>query len=261
MAGLTGLLIATGFYPLWRAWQANRQTSLAHAVAWAAAAWAAWLVRCGTTADAWGYLALCLTGCAGVAVLGARRPGLGAWNFVVASLLIVLLLPLAEGGVLGAPVRPGAIRIGFLAATLTVALGNYLPTRLAPGMLLLAAGCLGEMLVLFGSEERSNLAPWRQASEVLIGCAPWAAWASLRWRQSVRSEVNCLWLDFRDRFGAVWGLRLREQFNRAAANAGWPVVLDWSGLIANKPVSEEELRAVLCALLKRFGPEISEPEA
>jgi hypothetical protein len=28
----------------------------------------------------------------------------------------------------------------------------------------------------------------------------------------------------------MWGQRIREQFNRAAANAGWPVQLHWRGL-------------------------------
>ena len=97
------LLLLTGAYPLGRAWLANRRSSLAHALAWAALAWLAWLGV--ALAEAWGlgvpvaarYVALCLTGCAGVAVLGARRPGVVAWNFVVLGLLVVLLLPLAEG--------------------------------------------------------------------------------------------------------------------------------------------------------------------
>jgi hypothetical protein len=46
------------------------------------------------------YLALCLTGCVGVAVLGARRPGVGAWDFVLLGLLAVLLL-VAGGAVAG----------------------------------------------------------------------------------------------------------------------------------------------------------------
>ena len=51
----------------------------------------------GSRVAALGYTALSLTGCAGVAVLGARRPGVGPWNFVLLGLLAVMLLPLAEG--------------------------------------------------------------------------------------------------------------------------------------------------------------------
>src|SRR5918912_1565719 len=108
MQTLGWLLLVTGLYPLVRAWLANRRWSLLQAVHWALLAWAAWgMALAGTgrwappAAAAATYLALCLTGCAGVAVLGARRPGVAAWNFVVLGLLAVLLLPVAEGVVTG----------------------------------------------------------------------------------------------------------------------------------------------------------------
>ena len=69
-----------------------------------------------------------------------------------------------------------------------------------------------------------------------------------------------MWLDFRDRFGFVWGQRLRDQFNRAAANAGWPVYLRWRGLRLRAgtelPPDDLQTRIVdtLRAMLKRFGP-------
>jgi hypothetical protein len=53
----------------------------------------------------------------------------------------------------------------------------------------------------------------------------------------------------------VWGQRTREQFNRAAANAGWAVELTWHGLqssgdgAADDPALPLE---TLSALLKRF---------
>ena len=74
------LVWLTDVYPLWRAWQANRQTSLRQAVSWAIASWAGWgLALAGAArwpalmATASCYFALSLTGCAAVAVLGARR--------------------------------------------------------------------------------------------------------------------------------------------------------------------------------------------
>src|SRR5262245_4098557 len=105
---LVWLIFWTGAYPLWQAWRANRRTTLLHAVNWTIASWAAWglaLALVSVQRPVAGlvarYCALCLTGCAGVAVLGARRPGVGAWNFVVVGLLGVQLLPLAEGAVAG----------------------------------------------------------------------------------------------------------------------------------------------------------------
>src|SRR5258708_38060382 len=93
-----------GFIPLFVAWNAQRCTSLRHAIGWTVAAWAGWgvvllerLFPTRATSAAFTYLALCLSSCAGIAVLGARRPGVGAWNFVVGGLLAILLLPIAEG--------------------------------------------------------------------------------------------------------------------------------------------------------------------
>src|SRR5688572_26789476 len=93
-----GLLLVAGLYPLFRAWRGLAGTTLRHALTWAAAAWLAW---CATGLAGGGregrYLALCLAACAGVAVLGARRPGVGAWNFVVAGLLAALGRPYLQG--------------------------------------------------------------------------------------------------------------------------------------------------------------------
>jgi hypothetical protein len=81
---LSWLILLTAAYPLWRAWQVNRRTSLIQAVNWAIIAWTAWgaafaLADRASPAgvSAGSYLALSLTGCAGIAVLGARRPGVG----------------------------------------------------------------------------------------------------------------------------------------------------------------------------------------
>lgn len=253
----------SGAYPLWRAWRANRATSLFHTVHWAIAAWLAWGVVTGTAAfrpdgvvPAARYLALAVTGCAGVAVLGARRPGAGAWNFVVAGLLAVLLLPLAEGWLSGAGAL-GAFRLVFLSATLAVGVLNYLPTRLAPSAVLLGLACGLQTTVLFLSSEENP----REASLAWLWLAlvPWVAWAGLR-RPPAPVEFDRLWLDFRDRFGFVWGQRLREQFNRSAVHAGWPVILRWHGLRrlpgAARPAPEEQaaMVATLRALMKRFGP-------
>src|SRR5438105_4854426 len=101
---LTCAALATTAYPLAVAGRASRRSTLRQAVSWAASAWALWLLVLVAAAlghqagDAGRYLALCVTGCASVAVLGARRPGVGAWNFVVCGLLLVLVLPVVDLG-------------------------------------------------------------------------------------------------------------------------------------------------------------------
>jgi hypothetical protein len=246
------LLLATAVYPLWKAWRANRRTALAHAVWWAGAAWAAWLLAFAFGGDGTlgRYLALSLTGCAGVAVLGARRPHVGAWNFVVASLLAVLLLPVAQGW--GKPVLHPAY-LAFLGVTVAFGWLNYLPTRLLPAVLLFAAGAGAELAKLCGLGMDETLFG---VARFLLANTPWVVLACFMRERREMSAIDREWLSFRDRFGVVWGQRSREQFNRAAANAGWPIVLSWHGLevAADRPAPPaEEVLALLRSVLKRFG--------
>jgi hypothetical protein len=254
MAWIWASLLLADALPLAAAWRANRRTSLVHAVSWALAAWVAW------TAMAWGealadrplpvarYLALTLTGCAGVAVLGARRPGAGAWNFVVAGLGAVLLRPLLEGR--GTLRLEGAHRL-FLAATLAVPLFNYLPTRLALAALSLGAGCVLEACPLMDWSVPPALA---MAGTTLVALAPWLAWLGIR-SGDQGNEIDRLWRTYRDRMGFVWAQRMREQFNHAAAHAGWPVRLGWTGVqtIGDGQVDAGEVLTTLRAVLKRFA--------
>jgi hypothetical protein len=255
---LIGLWLLTGAYPLWYAWRANRHTSLTHALAWAVAAWLVWALAqvaegAGelTVVPAVRYLALALTGCAEVAVLGARRPGVAAWNFVVGGLLVVVLLPLAQGTVLGGRVQLGGDRGILLMGALLIGWMNYLPTRFAVSASLLSAACAFEMNGLLADTER-----YRPLVDGLLAAAPWTAWLIAKKPVSATNDVDLHWLEFRDRFGFVWGQRLREQFNRAAYHAHWPIELRWMGL---HPAPDEATLAAaqttLRALMKRFGPD------
>lgn len=251
-----GLLLATGFYPLGRAWRAARGTTVRHAVAWAACAWAAWVAAACLGADARlaRYLALCLTGCAGVAVLGARRPIFAAWNFVVLSLWAVLLWPVVEG--LGEP-RLNIFLVTLLSAALFVGTANYLPTRLGATALAAAAACAVEIAGLPRGIDAQAWVRCDAAALALLAVAPWLGLAAAR-RRRVMDEFDREWLEFRDRFGAVWALPARDQFNRASANGGWGVALEWGGA---RPagdadaVRRAEALAGLRAVLKRFAAE------
>jgi hypothetical protein len=248
-----GLFLLSGFCPLFLAWRANQRTTLRSAVAWAGCAWAAWAVSAWvvSAADLLRYLALCLGACAGVAVLGARRPGVAAWNFVVAGLLAVLLRPLAEG--LG-ELKLSAVHVVCLGAALAVPLLNYLPTRLLPAVLAFAVAGSVELAGLSGL----TVAEWlHEVGRWSLAAGPWLALAAWAGRPAPGTGVDEAWRGFRDRFGLVWGQRLREQFNRAAENLGLPVHLDWSGLRTRPEAAPppEQALALLRAALKRFGPE------
>lgn len=251
--GVLGALVAA--IPIAAACRANRRTALAHAVAWAAAAWLAWLsaaveeARTSAPHPALRYVALCVTGCAGVAVLGARRPGVAAWNFVVAGLLVVLLRPLWERV---GPFRLEGPYLVFLSVVLAVGLINYVPTRLGLAAIVLGFACVLEALPAttgegFGTELDS-------AGRLVLAMAAWLAWTATRW--SGVDAFDALWLSCRDRFGWLWASRMLEQFNHAATHAGWAVRLTRRGLSvpAGAEVPPEALET-LRAVLKRFGPE------
>jgi hypothetical protein len=251
-----GLFLLGGLYPWYRAWRANRLTALSHALLWALAAWLAWALAIGLEWPGGRYLALCLTACAGVAVLGARRPGVVAWNFVVAGLLAVLLRPAAltlltgllwSSGEEGQGLRLDGAALTILGVALGVPLLNYLPTRLGPAAAALGLGCALEAASLAGEPA------WLGVGDGLVAATPWLALGALGWGQRPTDEVTRLWRGFRDRFGLLWALRMREQFHRAARNAGCPAELGW-GTARVAPEGREQALALLRATLRRFGP-------
>jgi hypothetical protein len=238
-----GILLASGFFPLYRAWRASLGSPLRHALAWAALAWSLWCLAAWQGGDVLSYLALSLTACAGVAVLGARRPGVAAWDFVVLGLLAALSRPFLEG--LG-ELRLETAHVVFLGVGLGVGVANYLPTRQAAAAACVGIWCAVELRRLTGVD--AGGAP---AAKVLLVLAPWLAW--LCSRPPGQEGVTALWLSFRDQFGFLWGQRIREQFNRAAENAGLPVHLGWGGLRAEPGADTGRAADILRAALKRFG--------
>lgn len=254
-------LFALGSWPVARAWYANRQTSLLHALNWVWAAWLMWgiaLVAGEPSAaglEPGRFLALCMTGAAGVAVLGARQPHAGAWNFVVLGLVCVLLLPLLENRVLGTT-SLGLLRVAFIGSTVAVPLLNYLPTRFGAAAFVLALACSGELTLFFvdDADVIMRLAP---ISHMLLLSVPWLAFGCEKRRARPIAQFDLLWVEFRDRWGLFWAQRVREQFNRSAAHAGWPVHLYWQGLAllqTDLPAeqTQDEMIHTLRRLLKRF---------
>jgi hypothetical protein len=244
---LPTLPLLAGYLPLLRALGANRRTTLRPAIIWLIAAWTAAVASAvwsdSRTAP---YLALSPGACAGVAVLGARRPGVGAWNFVVGGLLVVLLLPVASG--FGTP-RLEPAHVVFLSATLAVVLLNYLPTRTGAGVPLAVVAVTVEIARLAGIDVPSQA---RTIGMIALALAPWIAWLALS-RKRPSCEVDRVWLGFRDGFGFLWAERVREQFNRSLASAGRSARLGWNGLRSSAEDQDVALQT-LQALLRRFGP-------
>jgi len=189
-------------------------------------------------------VAAALTFCPLMALLGAKRPQDRAWQFIVLSLAIVLLLPAAEAVLFrpGAPLAMHAARRWFLVILLAVTLVTGLPTRRWLATSLLVAGqvlLLGEHVPgLTGVT--AALGQWRApigmtliALALLAAAHPWP-------RQPIGlAPWDRTWLDFRDAFGTLWGLRVIERFNDTARRSDWPVRLRWGGyeFEVNTPLS------------------------
>jgi hypothetical protein len=221
------IAILAGLIPLTVTWWANRRTSLRDATGWAAIAWLTWSgpLNFQPTADII-FIALAVTGGAGIAVLGARRPHVFAWNFVVLGLVSVLVLPLVEGWIIG--IRSlDALRLSFLAGTLIVGIGNYVPTRFgaAAAVALLVVGGWFAILLEPALADRDALF---LTLRIATASVPWIALVSPN--RAAGDDLGNAWRSFRDRLGFVWGERTREQFNRAAENAGLPIRLGWRGV-------------------------------
>ena len=130
---------------------------------------------------------------------------------------------------------------------------NFLPTRLGPAAFLLLFTCAGHLALWAGTfSAQGHTQAILNVSGALVPWLGWLCW--WKWRGQ-GTAFDRLWLDFRDRWGLMWSQRVREQFNHAAENAGWPVQLNWSGLVMRKDGAErgvadegkyvETLRAVV----------------
>jgi hypothetical protein len=209
------------------------------------------------------FAAAVSTFCPFVARLGAKRPQHKAWHFVVFTLWLVLASPAAESVVL----RPGQMldvdgaRSWFLAVLILVGLFDRILTRFAGTALLAASGqslLLAAYLPLPTAVAEHTQVYWLGVALITLS----VLFESFRLpRRNVDTlGMDALWLDFRDDFGTLWGIRVIERLNAAAELNGWDVRLGWSGFRRPDSAQHEELPeafvVALRNLLRRFvGPE------
>lgn len=165
-----------------------------------------------------------------LSLLGAKRPQNGAWQFIVFTLLGVLLLPALRGWALGeSSPQVHTLYSWLIAAHLLLGVGNYVLTRhwvatcfYAVGAVTLAGSYLPIALPTAG--ERKSFAV------VYFFAAMVAALVVERRSMHAACGLQRLWRDFRNTYGAVWTLRLAERINSTAKLRGWPVELTWRGI-------------------------------
>ena len=205
-----------------------------------------------------------LTFCPLMAVLGAKRPQDGGWQWVVLTLWIVVIWPAVQAVLL-----PQGVRLElfvawklFLVGLIALGLMNYLPTRHAWSALLVAAG---QFVLLDEFVSNFQWLPPEWILPVGLGCLTWAAVLASRTHANDCSTTQlesstARWRKFRDAFGAFWALRILGQINQNAEVRNWPMRLGWSGFASedaqqdSQPTEEQlaELEQQMTTLLRRF---------
>ncbi len=166
-----------------------------------------------------------------LARLGAKRPQYHAWDFIVASFLLVLF-----GAVLAVMARGRSDHLPSL-FQIVMAVGiamQWFDNVLTPGVV--AATLFGTaQILLLGTASGywsadAGTAVWSLqvvacalvVRRYYLGPAPPRGW-------------HGVWQSFRNRYGVLWSLRVRERCNADAERAAWPWRLTWDGWVHITP--------------------------
>ena len=208
-----------------------------------------------STCQAIRYLAATTTICPAVAVLGAKRPQNLGWQFIVASLWVILALPAAEAVVLwrGGQVELGLHREWFWLMLLLVELGNYLPTRNGASASMVAVGRVALLhqhlpLPLPSSLQSVSAGYWLISCGIVLACFR---------RVRPGGDWDDIWIRFRDAFGVVWALRVMQRVNETARSCRWNAQLRWYGFDGDQqmpasPTQEAQIGRTMKTVLRRF---------
>lgn len=243
---LVFLLWSVGAAVLARSAWLLRGTTLLAALFWAGIAWSFMGLRLLMTLEAQTYLHYVsgvLVVVPVLAALGAKRPQNGAWQFIVLTLVGVLLLPVLQGwayGDLVPHVHP--LFRWLIIGHVVLGVGNYGVTRYWISAFMF--GCGAARIEI---SQRSTI--WTAWDDGVFGALVYftialiCAWLVSRRAAKRGPGLQRLWGDFRDAYGAVWALRVAERLNAAAKQHGWPVEFTWGGILVidrARPASEPE---------------------
>lgn len=268
-----GISLAGGIAVLIAARRAIAKTTLLGPWCWTVAALLSWaLIELAAALSVVGrnnaepiqFACVALSLCPGVAVIGAKRPQHVAWNFVVLSLWAIVAQPAVENVLLhpGQKISIGDARAWFLWLLVLLGPVNYLPTRFAVASVLLAAGQVIALSPYLALIQKPIVSEPSLIGLLLAASALVAAWITVGLSKvAPANSIDQLWLDFRDPFGLLWGLRVQERVNALAQRNDWDLELTWFGLCRRstgerldqiESTIEPVLRTSLQSLLRRF---------
>ncbi len=219
----------------------------------------------------WIYVCLLLAVAAMASVLNARQPGAGAWSVLMGLLVLVFLFAWAQehnfkpAYVYGRRVElvfPWSLFLGLL---MFVGGTNFLPTRYFFASLAILVGFGLGLFDLVKSGGQSTTVPSQLWSPLLFSAAAQlallTAYSNRGFARSSRSDMDTLWLWFRDHWGIAWGLRVKERYNQSAEARSWPLTLGWEGFERTKSADDsktevqpsDEQMTMLRDCLRRFA--------
>ena len=191
-----------------------------------------------------------------VSLLGAKRPQDKAWHLIVLTLWGVLILPAAESYFIrqGSTLHIHDARGWFLWVLIVTGWLNHVATRYS------LESSLYSLAVVLSLAPHLPLLRWTQSYPLLASCL--TLFASIRMllhsrRRRDDFSLDGLWRDFRDSYGAVWGLRVAERVNATSESSGGGGRLAWSGFEWNNADDQQRKAVVrtLRSLVLRFTSE------
>jgi hypothetical protein len=196
--------------------------------------------------------------CPTLALLGAKRPQDWAWQFIVFALWAILSLPSFEWLLFGVQEMHPA-RFWFLTLLAGTGALNGTATRFWLSSWLVGVGQMALVMPYFAATQdwlSESSGPQLGLAAIVIA---WGFQAAGLPRGRAAAGLDRVWLDFRDAFGVVWGLRVAERVNATAAMVGWPATLGWRGFRGPDGLSDgvsemtpAVVEEVFRGLLRRF---------
>ena len=210
--------------------------------------------------------------CPAMSLLGAKRPQHGVWQFIVATLAFVLVLPAVSARL----VRPGSlpdihlIERGFMPVLVFVGWLNFAGTRRA-----VAATCvaIGQVLLMRGFLPGASIEMTTAGGLDVLAAGLFACGAAVAATQAVMAghrdgrataaaarsplaaAVDPPFLALRETLGAAWALRLAEGFDALASKRGWPCRLGFGGMeedVADDVAWHRDALQAFRSLARRF---------
>lgn len=200
-----------------------------------------------------------------LALLGAKRPQVGPWQFIVVTLLVVLAMPSLQWWLLDVgqlqEIHPS--RLLLLAVLGGLGLVNYLPTCYwLSAVCVTAAQAAALAPHLFRQPAKLPPGAWPLVALILIDLALLLAFLVRRADRIAFGPVDRAWIDFRNAYGLLWAVRVANRVNATAVLQRSCLRLAWSGLVHSdypsmvahtaKAVEEQAISRTLRSLLRRF---------